>query len=185
MISCRELLCSWFTSSKTTLMLTPPQHLIPRISLLKISMTAGRASKGPRVELQRQGHASLRPFHGRLSELRCPQYVSIALTPPKASAPNLEARLPQCGRAFFIAGHLNSGLENPINRSPADADLSGDLCRSHASVTKRAHLVSLGSGSWRSAHEREADHPPARHSCDGPLAAKAACKARHLDKETV
>ena len=140
----------------------PPSIFIPRISLLKISKSVGRASKGPRVELQRQGHASLRPFHGRLSELRCPQYVSIALTPPKASAPNLEARLPQCGRAFFIARHLNSGRENPINRSPADADLCGDLCRSHASVTKSAHLVSLGSGSWRSAHEREADHPLAR-----------------------
>src|SRR5262249_238151 len=46
----------------------------------------------------------------RLSELRCSQCVSIALTAPqRTSAPNLKARLPQCARAFFIAEYLNSG----------------------------------------------------------------------------
>src|SRR5262245_57162137 len=41
--------------------------------------------------------------------------------------------------------------ENPIDRSPADADLAGNLCRPHASVTQLAYPVSLGPGSWRSA----------------------------------
>src|SRR5262245_48419686 len=34
-----------------------------------------------------------------------------------------------------------------IDRSPRDADLSGDLCRSYAAAAKLAHPVSLGSGS--------------------------------------
>ena len=77
----------------------------------------------------------------RFNRVDAPQSVSLKLKSPAFSMRS----------GFLYCGTLSSDRENSINRSPANADLSGNLCRSHASVTKRAHLVSLGSGSWRSA----------------------------------
>ena len=72
----------------------------PRISSLKIFRRVDQASM--------QGHASLWPFHlgttmlaVRFNRVDAPQSVD----------PKLKARLAQCGRAFLIAGYLNSGLE--------------------------------------------------------------------------
>ena len=62
----------------------------------------------------------------RFNRVDAPQSVSLKLKSPAFSMRS----------GFLYCGTLSSDRENSINRSPANADLSGNLCRSHASVTQ-------------------------------------------------